>query len=184
MEVTAGRYTFGSQTGRLVVETTRSGLGAKAGHDLTIEVTRWRGEAVIDAVDPATARVTVEIDADSLEVREGIGGIKPLTPSDRAEIKKIIQGRILHTDRYKTIVFRAARVEGTPQAFQIQGDLTIADTTGPVTVRGGVTGDRMTGSATVIQSRWGIKPYSAFFGALKLNDEVEIRFDVALTPER
>lgn len=180
MEVTAGRYTFGSQTGRLLVDTTRSGLGAKAGHDLTIEVTRWRGEAVVDAAAPAAARVTVEVDADSLEVREGVGGIKPLTPSDRAEIKKIIQGKILHTDRYPTIVFRADRVEGTPQAFQIHGDLTIADTTAPLTVRGGVTGDRVTGSAVVIQSRWGIKPYSAFFGALRLNDAVEVRFDVAL----
>ena len=27
-----------------------------------------------------------------------------------------------------------------------------------------------------------IRPYSAFFGALKLRDEVEIEFDLTLTP--
>jgi hypothetical protein len=27
----------------------------------------------------------------------------------------------------------------------------------------------------------GIRPYSAFFGALKLSDEVKIDFDIALT---
>lgn len=32
------------------------------------------------------------------------------------------------------------------------------------------------------QSRWGIRPYSAFFGALKLSDEVKVDFDVVLTP--
>lgn len=182
MDVTAGTYTFGSQTGRLLVMTTRSGLGAKAGHDLTIEVTRWRGQAILD--DAATAQVTVEADADSLEVREGTGGLKPLTPSDRAEIKKNIRDKILHTDRHKTITFRSTRVEGTPEAFQIHGDLTLVGVTAPITVRGGVSGNRVTGSAVVVQSRWGIKPYSAFFGALKLSDEVGIRFDITLTPER
>jgi hypothetical protein len=34
----------------------------------------------------------------------------------------------------------------------------------------------------VVQSRWGIRPYSALFGALKLRDEVTVDFDVALTP--
>ncbi|HEY9524474.1 MAG TPA: YceI family protein [Thermopolyspora sp.] len=184
MDVTAGSYTFGSQTGRLLVKTARSGLGAKAGHDLTIEATRWRGEATVDVVGPAGARVTVEVDTDSFEVREGTGGIKPLTAADRAEIVKTIRQKILHTDRHKTIEFRSARVEGSPESFQIEGDLTIAGETGPLTVRGGLTGDRVTGSAIVVQSRWGIKPYSAFFGALKLRDEVEVEFDVALTPAR
>jgi hypothetical protein len=38
------------------------------------------------------------------------------------------------------------------------------------------------GRASVAQSHWGIRPYSAFFGALKPSDEVKIDFDVALTP--
>jgi hypothetical protein len=44
-----------------------------------------------------------------------------------------------------------------------------------------VTDGRVVGGATVVQSRWGIRPYSAFFGALKLSDEVKVDFDVALT---
>ena len=32
------------------------------------------------------------------------------------------------------------------------------------------------GAAVVKQSDWGIKPYSALFGALKVKDEVEIEF--------
>lgn len=41
---------------------------------------------------------------------------------------------------------------------------------------------RVIGGTTVVQSRWGIRPYSAFFGALKLSDEVKVDFDVVLTP--
>jgi hypothetical protein len=36
------------------------------------------------------------------------------------------------------------------------------------------------GSATVAQSGFGIKPYSGFFGALKLKDEVTLEFQVTL----
>ena len=55
--------------------------------------------------------------------------------------------------------------------------------TRPVMALGGVTDGRVVGGATVVQSRWGIRPYSAFFGALRLSDEVKVHFDVALTPE-
>jgi len=32
----------------------------------------------------------------------------------------------------------------------------------------------------VKQSEWGIKPYSAFLGALRLKDEVEVQFEAKL----
>ncbi|MEU3090314.1 YceI family protein [Streptomyces massasporeus] len=35
------------------------------------------------------------------------------------------------------------------------------------------------GWATITQSAWGIKPYTAFLGALRLADEVRIEFEVA-----
>ena len=40
--------------------------------------------------------------------------------------------------------------------------------------------DRIRGDATVTQSQWGIKPYSAFAGALRLADEIRIEFDLAV----
>ena len=92
-----GSYLGGPESGRLLVRTARNGLGSKAGHDLTIEVTRWRGNVVIDAVNPASSSVTVEVDVDSFEVRQGTGGIKPLTDADRADIKNTLRGKILNT---------------------------------------------------------------------------------------
>ncbi|MFI7134613.1 YceI family protein [Nonomuraea sp. NPDC050153] len=180
MSISAGSYTFGPDSGRILVHTTRTGLGAKAGHDLTIEVTRWHGDATIDTAAPAGSSVTVEVDAGSLEVRTGTGGVKPLTGSDREEIERIIRGKILHTDRHPTITFRSSRVDGTAESFHIEGDLTIAGTSRLVTVQGLVADDRVRGSAVIVQSRWGIRPYSALFGALKLSDEVEVRLDLGL----
>ena len=177
----AGTYTLGPANGRLLVKTGRTGLGRRAGHDLTIEVTQWEATATVDPADPGGSSVTVTIDADSFAVREGTGGVKPLTDGDRAEIKRTFQREILHTDRHPSITFQSTQVSGTPESFAIEGELTILDQTHPVTVRGSAgDGDRVGGGATVVQSQFGIKPYSAFFGALKLADEVEIAFDLTL----
>jgi hypothetical protein len=40
---------------------------------------------------------------------------------------------------------------------------------------------RYRGSATLSQTAFGIKPYSGFFGALKLKDEVTVEIEVDLS---
>jgi polyisoprenoid-binding protein YceI len=178
----AGASKLGPESGRLLVHTMRTGLGAKAGHDLTIEVTRWHGRATVDTANPANSSVTVEVKAASFQVREATGGVKPLTEADRAEINKTVK-EILHTAQHPTIAFQSTRVDGSAGSFTVDGELTIMGVTRPVTVQGRVTDGRVVGEATVVQSRWGIRPYSALFGALKLSDEVTVAFDVALTPD-
>ena len=42
----------------------------------------------------------------------------------------------------------------------------------------------ITGEAVVRQSEWGMKPYSALFGALKVADEVIVRIDGRLPQSR
>ena len=177
----AGAYRFGPESGRLLVHTTRTGLGAKAGHDLTIEVTRWHGRATVDPATPANSSVTVEVDADSFQVRKGTGGVKPLSDADRAEIHQTLK-EVLHTGQHPTITFRSRRVAGSATSFACDGELTIMGVTQPVTLQGRVTDGRVVGGTTVVQSRWGIRPYSAFLGALKLSDKVKVDFDVVLTP--
>jgi polyisoprenoid-binding protein YceI len=178
MSISDGSYVAGPQNGRLLVKTTRTGLGAKAGHDLTIEVSRWQADVTLDTAEPARSAVKVTAEVDSFEVRQGTGGVKPLTDSDRADIKKTIREKVLAAGRHPAITFTSTAIAGTPDSFSIEGDLTITGTTQPVTVHGGITDGHAKGSATVVQTRWGIKPYTAFLGALRLSDEVKIEFDV------
>jgi YceI-like domain len=178
----AGAYRLGPQSGRLLVKTTRTGLGAKAGHDLTIEVTCWHGRATVDAATPANSSVAVEVEVDSLEVREGTGGVKPLTNANRAEITKTLKG-VLHTAQHPTITFRSRRVEGSAGRRVVHrrrrayghGRDPAGHGAGPCDRwPGGWWGDRG-------PEPMGIRPYAAFFGALKLSDEIKIDFDIALT---
>ncbi|HLV73063.1 MAG TPA: YceI family protein [Vulgatibacteraceae bacterium] len=169
-----GTYELGPENGRLLVRTGRSGLGRRAGHDLVIEATRWNAVAEVrEPVEESSVEVTVDVDG--LEVREGTGGVKPLTDGDRAEIKENLR-KVLDARRHPAITFASGRVAGDA----IEGDLTIMGRVKPVRVRAELEGDRVRGGATVTQSRWGIKPYSAFFGALRLADDVEVEFDIRL----
>ena len=58
------------------------------------------------------------------------------------------------------------------------GELTLGDRTRPLSVAVAVADDgTVSASATVKQSDWGMKPYSALFGTLKVLDEVEIALE-------
>ena len=158
-----------------LVNTTRTGLGAKAGHDLTIEVTRWHGHATVDTAVPANSSVTIQVDVGSFK-----SGKEPVasshSPAPTAQIHKTLR-QILH--RPTTITFRSSRVDGSAASFACDGELTIMGVTHPVALQGRVTDGRVVGGGGVVQSRWGIRPYSAFFGALRLRDEVKVDFDLA-----
>jgi polyisoprenoid-binding protein YceI len=182
--VAADDYRFGADTGRLLIRTYRVGLGSRAGHDLTIEATIWQGTAQIGA-DPAASSVALIVDTDSFEVREGRRGIKPLTDADRAGIRKTIR-ELLDTARYPAITFGSIGLHETQRELWVDGQLTIRDATHPVRVRGSVEeasrDPRLRATAQVVQSQWGIKPYSAFLGALKLRDAVDIDVEATLVP--
>jgi polyisoprenoid-binding protein YceI len=178
---TAGSFQLGPEAGRVVIKTTRAGLAAKAGHDLTIEVTRWSAQVEVPAEDDgglAAATVRADLDLGSLEVREGSGGAMPLTDRDRREIKKQI-GQILGS---ATATFASSRViPSGASGGAVEGTVTLNGKTQPARLQVTAPGDGVyRGSATVAQSGFGIKPYSGFFGALKLKDEVTLEFQVTL----
>ena len=45
----------------------------------------------------------------------------------------------------------------------------------------GVADGAITGGVTIKQSDWGMKPYSALFGTLKVLDEVEVEVEARLS---
>ena len=179
MAATTGTFQLGPDNGRIVLKTGRAGLAARAGHDLTIEVTRWSAQVEVPdagAGGVTAATISAELDLDSLEVREGSGGAKPLSDRDRREIKKTMNGIL-----GGTASFTSSRIVLAGAGGGIEGTLTLNGKTGPVRLQvSEPTPGRYRGTARVVQSAFGIKPYVGFFGALKLNDEVAVEFEVTL----
>ena len=158
MAATSGNFRLGPDNGRVVLKTGRQGIAARAGHDLTIEVTRW--SAQVEVPDDET------------------GGAKPLSDRDRRDIKKQMSG-ILGDGAAS---FTSSRIiTSGASGGAIEGSLTLSGKTQPVRLQVTTPGSgRYRGTATVVQSAFGIKPYVGFFGALKLRDEVGVEFDVDL----
>ena len=165
----------------MTVHTARAGLGARLAHDLTLEAQTWSGSITFDDADLAASSVEVTVAASSLAVIDSSGGVKPLSDGDRGEIARNINEKILNTGRFPDITFCSTAISGQLDAFAVTGDLTIAGTTRPVslTVTAGG-GGRVTVRAAVVQTQFGIKPYSAMLGALKIDDRVEIHATVTL----
>jgi YceI-like protein len=177
-----GKFRLGPDNGRVILRTGRAGLAAKAGHDLTIEITRWSARVEVpdeEAGGVAAATVAAELDLGSLAVREGTGGAKPLTDRDRGEIKKTASG-ILGDGEAS---FTSSRIIRTGAAGgAVEGTLTLNGKTQPARLQvSEPEPGRYRGTGTVVQSAYGIKPYVGFFGALKLRDEVTVEFEVDLT---
>jgi polyisoprenoid-binding protein YceI len=167
---------LGPARGRLLLHTTRDGLASAAGHDLVIEATRWSGDLRPAGAGLADSTVDVTVDLASLVVVSGRGGALPLTDRDRAEIAATMR-TLLGTGSAE---FRSTRV--VPDAGAIEGSLSLNGVTRPSTLRVvPVSTDRYRGTTTVIQSEYGIKPYSAFFGALRVGDAVTVEFTLDLT---
>jgi polyisoprenoid-binding protein YceI len=181
MAVLAGRHQLGPDQGRILLRTFRDGLAAQAGHDLTIEATRWSGVLDVTA-DLRPAGLDVRIDMSALVVRDGTGGVKPLSDRDRREIVATA-GKVLAADRHPEAVFAAAAFEPAAEGGgEISGTLTIRGQERPVRVQVSQTGaDRYHAEAKVIQSEYGIKPYTAFLGALRVRDAVDVAVDLDLS---
>ncbi len=149
------------------MQTRRGGAAAKAGHDLLLHVTAWEGTLTIGD-DGAPAAAELAADATSLRVQKGTGGMKGLDDGDKANIHQTIDDEVLERC---DIAFRSTAVHGS----RIEGELTLAGTTRPLALELELGEEgAVAATVTVTQSHWGMKPYSALFGTLKVLDEVEV----------
>ena len=178
MDDITGSFRLGPDSGRVVIKTGRAGLAARAGHDLTIEVTRWSATVTVPSDGVAAAEVAAELDLGSLAVLEGTGGAKPLSDKDRRDILNTA-GKILGRG---TAHFTSTRIIPAASGGAIEGTLTLNGTTRPARLQLVSRGPgQYRGTATVWQTDHGITPYTGFFGALKLKDEVTVEVEADLT---
>jgi polyisoprenoid-binding protein YceI len=171
-----GTYALGPANGTLAVRTTRSGAAAMAGHNLLLHVMSWQATLAV-ADEAAASSVELTADSGSLRVIEGTGGVQALGDDDKAEIQKTIDEDVL---KREPITFRSTAVSDADGGLHVEGALTLRGTTAPIAFDLALADGHLKGGATVTQSAWKIKPYSALFGALKVVDEVAVELDAIL----
>ena len=166
-----GIHRLSPDNATLSVHTKRGGAAAKAGHDLELHVTSWEG-----TLDLAGGSAELSADGSSLRVRKGTGGMQALGDEDKDNIRQTIDDDVL---KKQSITFRSASVEPDGDSrYRVEGELTLAGATQPIGFDVLVGDDgRLTANAVVTQTRWGMKPFSALFGTLKVLDDVEVHLE-------
>jgi hypothetical protein len=170
-------YTLGPADATLTVHTGKTCAAAKAGHDLTIEVTSWEAALRLGA-EPTLA---LTADPRSLRVLDGHGGMQSLGDDDKANIEKTIDDEVLEGE---PIAFRSNAVEVAGSSLAVEGELTLAGTTRPLAFDLNVADGRLRATAVVTQTDFGMKPYSTLFGALKVADDVIVELDAGVPQSR
>lgn len=168
MAIDPGTYRFGPNNGEMLVKVYREGMAKKVGHDLIIEVKNWEAEANI-AEEPQNSTFRGSADVNSFTVRQGVGGVKPLSDSDKADIKKNITQKILTNPN---ITFTSNSVN--PSTNMVSGEMSIMGRSQPIDIKLTESGGEVKATMTVVQSKWGIKPFQAMMGALKVRDPIEV----------
>ncbi len=122
-------------------------------------------------------------DATSLRVHKGTGGMQALGDKEKSSIHQTIDDEVL---KRENIVFRSTRVQGTVDAgmLGVEGELTLVGRQGPIRFDLAIGVDGSIGATAVVtQTRWGLKPFTTMFGALKVLDDVEVVLDGQLPPQ-
>lgn len=167
--------------------TEKEGLLSKVAHDLCLEPSAFsvrleRSGARLEAVE-------VELEVGSLRVLGQVsqGQVIPLSPKDHREIERNLAGpKVLDAARFPRLRWRGAgAIEG--RTIRAEGELTLRGRSAPLALsasleeREGATW--VSGEVRFAQTRFGVTPYKALLGALKVKDEVRVSWELRLEGE-
>jgi hypothetical protein len=154
---------FDSGNAECRVFTWKDGVLSPLGHDLELTVGRFTITIEGETIDAS-------FDADSLRVAAAAGGAIPLSARDKASIEETIVKEILKARRHPQIRFHADGV-----GDEIRGTLTLLGKSHEIVCKHSASGARHTAEARIHQPDFGIAPYRAMLGALRLKADVDVR---------
>jgi len=180
-------YVVDPARSRLLVKATASGMLSAFGHNPTVAVRSFTGEAWFRPQAPEQSSLRFEIDATSLAIA---GDVRE---TDRQEMDHTMKQEVLEVDRYREIRFEGSGLEANKIAdgmyrVTLAGKLTLhgveKDVQFPCNVTVGEDSLRANGEFAIRQTDFRIKLVSVAGGALKLKDELKFTFDVVANRRR
>lgn len=183
MAVSSGKFPIGPDAGQLTIHASGDGLGP-LGHEVILAATVWDGTIELNRDSIETSAVSVTIDSRSLELQGLLGHVQETSPSEHVDLFRSVEEHLLRTKEFPEISFTSVSVFGTIPKLTVNGHLTLVGQTRPatldVTVDDVDDGTKMVGRTSVKQTDFGIKPFSALFGAVKIHDRLDVQVAVHL----
>ncbi len=169
-------------TAECLVFTRAEGVLSAFAHDLKLRV-----ETFTLAIDEVTGAVAAELDAASLRVVCAMRGDDEapdlLGTSDRETIAATIRD-VLEVTRHPTIRFHSStppEPDARDGGLRIAGRLELHGMVRDVAIHAFRQGGRYVGETTLHKPDFGIRPYSAMLGALRVAADVRVRIAIPLS---
>ena len=174
-------YAIDAGMSRFTVRAFATGLFSAMGHNPTIAIRDFSGDAEFSPETPDQASLHLKIRADSLAVTDDV------SERDRREMEYTMNESVLETSRFPEIVYESSTVSANPAndgryQMTLRGNLTLhgVTKTQAVPAQVSIMGDmlRANGEFTVRQTAYGIKLVSVAGGTLKLMDDLKCVFEI------
>jgi polyisoprenoid-binding protein YceI len=178
---TSVHYVMDTRASQFTVQVYSGGLLSAFGHNPTIAIRGFSGDAEVNPDDLERSSLKITIDAGSVAVRDDI------SDKDRREIERAMQQEVLETPTYPEIVYECSNIAATKAgdgnySVTLRGDLTLHGVTRPqpVPARVALDGDslRAFGNFSLLQTDYDLKLASVAGGALKVKDELKFSFNI------
>ncbi len=155
------------------VYTFKEGMLSALAHDLKIRVTELRAE-----VDHAAKTIEVTISADSLRVetvmKKGHEARDELGPDHFKKIEKAIVEDVLRAAKFPTIRFASSSVREQGARLAIEGTLELHGARKHISLAARREGDDWVAEYELHQPDYGITPYSAMMGTLRVKPHLKL----------
>jgi polyisoprenoid-binding protein YceI len=176
------RYQIDGQGSKFTVRAFATGLLSAFGHNPTIAIPDFEGEALVNPAALEQSSLHLVIHSASLAVTDD------MNDKDRGEIDRKMHEEVLESDSYSDIVYDCSKLTASKTGegqywVALNGELSLHGVTRsqPVSARVTLEGTTLhaAGDFSVRQSDYEIKPVSAVGGAVKLKDELKFSFDIS-----
>jgi polyisoprenoid-binding protein YceI len=177
------RYRLLPEQSKFTVQAFAEGLLSAFGHDPVISIKEFTGEARFTAGSYfENTSLEITVNPNSLSVSS------EMKEKDRVELERTMREEVLETAKYPEIVFSSnnitvSKLSGDRWRARIIGDVTLHGATQKniwISCEATKSDDtiRAQGEFSLKQTDFGIKPYAAVGGTIKLKNELKFSFDM------
>ncbi|HVY80970.1 MAG TPA: YceI family protein [Steroidobacteraceae bacterium] len=190
IEKPAGReFRVDGASSLLTIQVYKGGPLSRAGHNHVIASHTLRGVAYVPD-DPTRAGFDVHMRVDELvvdedELRREAGPDFPPGVPEAARLatkRNMLSEALLDAERYPDIVLQSEAMQRGPDGLEAQVRVVVRDRAASVIVplQYELRGDELDvqGAIALKQTDLGLTPYSLFGGALRVEDEIKVRFRI------
>ncbi|MEE2751461.1 MAG: YceI family protein [Myxococcota bacterium] len=163
-------------------------MGAGLSHDHVVKATGWRGSVTWDAEDISACKVSITVPVSGLVIdessmREQVGYDAMLSDSQRGDVReKMLSSGQLDGDSFSEISFNSTGCTESGTTVNVAGTMKLRGKQAKVVAQMKITADgesfKANGTMKTQGTKFGMEPFSAMFGQLKNQDDLQFTIRV------